>query len=128
MNLKSEIGQFGLSGRVGGSASRRGAPASTFTASKPPTLTIRPNPPISGLRFTLAASPLGGVPVKVNLGSESGRFGLIVRVGGKRRFTLTDPPKGLADKVNLRSEIGRFGLIERVGGSDWQWRARVEGT
>ena len=48
----------------------------------PPTLTIRPNRLISDLRFTLT-DPLKGLAVKVNLRSEIGRFGLIVRLGGR---------------------------------------------
>ena len=41
-------------------------------SSEPPTLTTRPNDAISGLRFTLTDF--------LNLRSEIGRFGLIVRV------------------------------------------------
>ena len=47
---------------------------------KPVLVGIRPNRPISDLRFTLKAVPFGG-SVKVNLRSEVGRFGLIVWVG-----------------------------------------------
>jgi len=47
----------------------------------PPTLTIRPNRSISDLKFTLTANPFWGV---CQGESEIGRFGLIVRVGGRQ--------------------------------------------
>ena len=65
------------------------------TPQVPPTLTIRPNRPISDLRFTLTA-------VKMNLRSDIGRFGLIVRVGCPNEVKTRN-------KMGIRS--GLYGII-----------------
>ena len=49
----------------------------------------------------------------MNLRSEIGRFGVIVRVGGRRRGRDVTGALGSV-KVNPRSEIGRFSPIMRV--------------
>ena len=51
----------------------------------PPTLEIRPNRPISDLRFTLTAVSFWG-SVEVNLRCGIGGFGLIVRVSSHRMY------------------------------------------
>jgi hypothetical protein len=64
------------------------------------------NPPISDPRFTLTAIPLWGVwSLEVNLRSEIGRFGLIVRVGSPRRMAplLLNPAFAADDGTRPRT-------------------------
>ena len=71
-----------------------------------PTPTIRPNRPISDLSFTLTASPLGGGSVKVNLRSEIGRCGLIVRVGGRSCVTSHGSLSNAPTSCSLVTALG----------------------
>ena len=82
----------------------------------PSTLTVGPNSPFSDLRFTLTDRPpplRKGLAVKVNLRSEIGLFGLVVRVGLRvEEFDDgTSPDLFDSNKLQLPMTLLRFVLV-----------------